>query len=69
MHSIIGYLKESRLGGPIMLGLVAGAALLYLVYRDRSILYGVGCYFVVVGGIILVSFAARNRHSKSRENR
>lgn len=69
MHAIFGYLKQSRMGGPILLGVAAGAGLLFLAYRDRFFLYGVACYFVVVGGMILVSLLIRNRRGKSGTTR
>lgn len=64
MRPIIRFVKSSWLGGPILLCIVAGAGLLYLVFRERIYLYGVACYFVVVGGIMVVSFAMRNRRGK-----
>jgi hypothetical protein len=69
MQAIIGYLKESRMGGPILLGVAAGAGLLFLVYRDRFFLYGLACYFAVVGGMVLVSLVIRNRHGKLGKTR
>jgi len=65
MYPIIGFIKGSRIGGPILLGIVAVAGLLYLVYRDLIYLYGVACYLGVVGGILAVSFAMKNLRDES----
>jgi hypothetical protein len=65
MHPLVGFIKVRRIGGSILLGIVAGAGVLYLVFRDPIYLYGVACYFAIFGGFLAFLFAMRNRRRKS----
>jgi hypothetical protein len=65
MHPIVGFIKGRQIGSSILLGIVAGAGLLYLVFRDPIYLYAVACYFAIFGGFLTFLVAMKNSRGKS----